>query len=110
MHAPATRSTIRRRTADQRRTLRGGKLYERHVARERLAEADHRPSSETTDPRVERLQVYRRNPIEHEKPTFDNQLCTLRFDGRSASLRIERTTPGDGTDPTLQSTLQRQLT
>ncbi|MGI8903795.1 MAG: alkaline phosphatase D family protein [Solirubrobacteraceae bacterium] len=42
-------------------------------------------------------------------PTFDNQLATLRFDGRRASLRIERTTPGDGTSPTLQATLQRRL-
>lgn len=44
-----------------------------------------------------------------QAPTFDNQLGTLRFDGRRASLRIERTTPGDGTDLTLHTTLQRQL-
>jgi len=44
-----------------------------------------------------------------QKPTFDNQLATLDLDGRRAWLRIERTTPGDGTDPTLQTTLQRRL-
>ena len=44
-----------------------------------------------------------------QKPTFDNQLATLRLDGRSAWLRIERTVPGDGTDPGLQTTLDRQL-
>jgi hypothetical protein len=45
-----------------------------------------------------------------QAPTFDNQLGTLCFDGRRASLRIERTTPGDATHATLQTTLQRQLT
>jgi hypothetical protein len=44
-----------------------------------------------------------------QEPTFDNQLATLRFDGRRASLRIERTKPGDGTDPTLETTLERPL-
>ncbi|HEV2058950.1 MAG TPA: alkaline phosphatase family protein, partial [Solirubrobacteraceae bacterium] len=44
-----------------------------------------------------------------QEPTFDNQLATLRFDGRQASLRIERTTPGDGTTPTLQTTLHHRL-
>ena len=44
-----------------------------------------------------------------QKPTYDNQLATLRFDGRRASLRIERTPPGDGADPTLETSLQRRL-
>jgi hypothetical protein len=44
-----------------------------------------------------------------QKPTFDNQLGTLRFDGRRAWLRIEHTTPGDGFDPTLDTSLERQL-
>jgi hypothetical protein len=44
-----------------------------------------------------------------QEPTFDNQLATLRFEGRQASLRIERTTPGDGINPTLQTTLHRWL-
>ena len=40
-------------------------------------------------------------------PTFDNQLATLRLDGRRARLRIERTRPG--AEPTLELTLERQL-
>jgi len=44
-----------------------------------------------------------------QEPTFDNQLATLRFDGRSASLRIEHTNPGDGAAPTLETSLHRQL-
>ncbi len=45
-----------------------------------------------------------------QEPTFDNQLATLHLDGRRASLRIERSQPGDGADPTLQITLRRRLT
>jgi hypothetical protein len=44
-----------------------------------------------------------------QPPTFDNQLGTLRLDGRRAALRIERTQPGDGSDPTLATSLERQL-
>jgi len=44
-----------------------------------------------------------------QAPTFDNQLGTLRFEGRRVSLRIERTIPGDGIDPDLHVTLERQL-
>jgi len=44
-----------------------------------------------------------------QEPTFDNQLGTLNLDGRHATLRIERTLPGDGTNPILQTTLQRRL-
>jgi hypothetical protein len=44
-----------------------------------------------------------------QRPTFDNQLATLRLDGRRASLRIEHTNPGDGTDPALETSLERQL-
>jgi hypothetical protein len=44
-----------------------------------------------------------------QPPTFDNQLGTLRLDGRRAVLRIERTRPGDGSDPTLETSLERQL-
>jgi len=44
-----------------------------------------------------------------QKPTFDNQLASLNLDGRRAWLRIERTTPGDETDPTLQPTLNHRL-
>ena len=44
-----------------------------------------------------------------QKPTFDNQIATLRFDGRHAALRLEHTDPGDGTDLTLETSLSRQL-
>jgi hypothetical protein len=44
-----------------------------------------------------------------QDPTFDNQLATLRLDGRRASLRIERTQPGDGDQPGLEPTLERRL-
>ena len=44
-----------------------------------------------------------------QPPTFDNQLATLRLDGRSAWLQIARTTPGDGADPVLEATLDRRL-
>jgi len=44
-----------------------------------------------------------------QEPTFDNQLGTLSFDGRSATLRIERTKPGDGSDPSLETSLERRL-
>jgi hypothetical protein len=44
-----------------------------------------------------------------QDPTFDNQMATLTFDGRAASLRIERTRPGDGRDPVLETTLDRRL-
>jgi hypothetical protein len=46
-----------------------------------------------------------------EPPTFDNQIATLRLDGRSAELRIERTcadedAPGGAV---LEPTLERRL-
>jgi hypothetical protein len=44
-----------------------------------------------------------------QPPTFDNQLATLRLDGRRASLRIECTHFGESTNPALYSTLERQL-
>ena len=44
-----------------------------------------------------------------QQPTFDNQLATLRFDGREAFLRIEHTTPGDGSDPSFETSLERRL-
>ncbi len=44
-----------------------------------------------------------------QEPTFDNQMATLHLDGRSATLQIERTHPGVGDNPTLETTLQRQL-
>ncbi len=44
-----------------------------------------------------------------QDPTFDNQMATLTFDGRTARMRIERTRPGDGRDPVLETTLDRRL-
>ncbi len=44
-----------------------------------------------------------------QEPTFDNQLATLRLDGRRSRLRIERARGGDGRDPTLETTLERRL-
>ncbi len=42
-----------------------------------------------------------------QAPTFDNQLATLRLDGRRAWLRIERTVPG--AEPVLELSLERRL-
>jgi hypothetical protein len=44
-----------------------------------------------------------------EDTTFDNQVATLSLDGRSASLTIEFTEPGDGRDPQLETSLRREL-
>ena len=44
-----------------------------------------------------------------QKPTFDNQFATVEIDGRSATLRIERTVPGDWRQPKLETTLERRL-
>jgi hypothetical protein len=44
-----------------------------------------------------------------QEPTFDNQLATIRLDGRHAWLRIECTRPRDGRQPELAISLQRQL-
>jgi PhoD-like phosphatase len=41
-----------------------------------------------------------------EPPTFDNQVATLELDGRSAKLRIERTSPGS---VELRTSLERSL-
>jgi hypothetical protein len=46
---------------------------------------------------------------EVQEPTFDNQVATLRFDGRKAHLRIERTHAGDGTRADLVTSLDRDL-
>ena len=44
-----------------------------------------------------------------QEPTFDNQVATLRLDGRKAALRIERTVPAHTAGPALQTTLERRL-
>jgi hypothetical protein len=42
----------------------------------------------------------------HRSPWFDNQVATLRFDARRASLRIERTRPGQAG---LETVFSREL-
>jgi len=42
-----------------------------------------------------------------EEPTFDNQIGTLTFDGRNASMRLEKATPGE--PPTLETSLEHKL-
>ena len=42
-----------------------------------------------------------------QPPTFDNQIGTLSFEGRSAHLRLERATPGE--NPRLETSLERRL-
>ena len=44
-----------------------------------------------------------------QEPTFDNQLATLRLDGRHAWLTIERARPGDRDRARLEPSLDRQL-
>ncbi|HKP89103.1 MAG TPA: alkaline phosphatase D family protein [Thermoleophilaceae bacterium] len=44
-----------------------------------------------------------------EEPTFDNQIATLKLDGRRASLSIEFTPPGDGRDAQLETSFAREL-
>ena len=39
-------------------------------------------------------------------PWFDNQVVTLRFSGRQATMRLERTSPGR---PGLECVLEREL-
>jgi hypothetical protein len=42
-------------------------------------------------------------------PYFDNQIATLELDGRTARLRIERTTDGGWRHPTLTTSLDKRL-
>jgi hypothetical protein len=46
---------------------------------------------------------------EAEEATFENQLATLKLDGRHASLTFECVWPGDGRNPQLENTLERRL-
>ena len=45
-----------------------------------------------------------------EGPYFDNQVATLRIEGRRSFLHIERTTDGGWRRPRLTTTLERELT
>jgi hypothetical protein len=45
-----------------------------------------------------------------QKPTFDNQFATIRLNGRSATMKIEKTVPGNWQEPEIDVTLERELT
>jgi hypothetical protein len=45
-----------------------------------------------------------------EGPFFDNQVATLRFDGRAATLRLDRAVPGEDGQPRLEMLCERRLT
>jgi hypothetical protein len=45
----------------------------------------------------------------HDQPWFDNQVATLELDGRSASMRIEKTLPDDETELRLDTVFERSL-
>jgi hypothetical protein len=44
-----------------------------------------------------------------QPPTYDNQFATLELNGRSASLRIERTVRGEPTGRKIETSLERRL-
>jgi PhoD-like phosphatase len=44
-----------------------------------------------------------------EGPSFHNSIASLDLEGRRASLRVERTTSGDGADPGLETVFVREL-
>jgi hypothetical protein len=45
-----------------------------------------------------------------EGPYFDNQVATLRLDGRQASIRLDKTVPGEEDETALEKTFERRLT
>jgi hypothetical protein len=42
-------------------------------------------------------------------PCFDNQVATLHLDGRHATLRLDKTIPGDRDQQSLQTSFERTL-
>jgi len=42
-------------------------------------------------------------------PCFDNQVATLHIDGRHASMRLDKTVPGDRDEHSLKKSFERQL-
>ncbi len=42
-------------------------------------------------------------------PCFDNQVATLHIDGRTATMRLDKTRPGDRDQQSLQSSFERRL-
>lgn len=47
--------------------------------------------------------------MKHEAPWFDNQVCTLRLEGRGATLEFEKTRPDDPEDPQLHDVFRYRL-
>ena len=45
----------------------------------------------------------------HDEPWFDNHVSTLEFDGRGATIRVEKTTPEDEGEPRLVEILEHRL-
>jgi hypothetical protein len=41
--------------------------------------------------------------------TFDNQLSTLDWEGKSATMKLEKTVPGDPKHPRLELSFERKL-
>ena len=46
----------------------------------------------------------------HDEPWFDNQVATLELDGRRATMRLEKTEPGQDDGLRLESVFERSLT
>jgi PhoD-like phosphatase len=42
-------------------------------------------------------------------PCFDNQVATLRLDGRAATMRLDKTIPGDRDQQSLETSFERRL-
>ncbi|OJU86092.1 MAG: hypothetical protein BGO11_04740 [Solirubrobacterales bacterium 70-9] len=42
-------------------------------------------------------------------PCFDNQVATLHLDGRTATMRLDKTVPGDRDEQSLQTSFERRL-
>jgi hypothetical protein len=47
--------------------------------------------------------------LTHKEPWFHNHVGTLELRGREATLRVEKTTPEDGSEPRLYTVLERRL-
>ena len=52
------------------------------------------------------------HPLERllEGPYFDNQVGTLRLDGREATVRLDKTVAGEEDESALEKTFERRLT
>jgi hypothetical protein len=44
-----------------------------------------------------------------EGPYFDNQVATIRLDGREARLQLDKTAPGDGDERRLDCVFERRI-